>query len=381
MIDNTPAELVSASSRGFDSESLGRLFTGDDLLPLWIAEPYLPIAEGITNALRERSSSDWFGYEVRSDQLIDGFTKWTQDRHQWDAAHLDFAVSPSIGTSIATLIDLITQPGEGVIIQPPVFTDFKPLITRSGREVVRSPLLLTGDRYEMHFADLEQKAALPDNTAMILCNPHNPVGRVWTPEELGEVARICAAHDIFVIADEIHADLALSPNRFTPFATVTAHDRYAVMHGPIKTFGLAGLCDTLVLGPDDVVAEFKSKSVRYHLTRNQNFGLVAFETAYRTAGQWVDDMLDLVKRNVDLLSDSLPEPLSLVPPEGTYLAWLDMRGLGLEVPELAKWINDAGLAFSPGHWFGRQGAGFARMTIAVPTPTIEEAVDRLSTAI
>ena len=200
------------------------------------------------------------------------------------------------------------------------------------------------------------------------------------------MASICADHAVFVIADEIHADLTIPPASFTPLATVAkATDglRWAATHGPIKTFGLAGVCDTLLITDDAALQRsFQSISSRLHLTRNNVFGLAAFEAAYRTGAEWVDDLLALVARNVETLATTLPPQVALVRPEGTYMAWLDMRKLQIGVPELPRWIaSNAGLALSPGHWFGREGAGFARMTIAAPSPVVERAAVQLARAI
>jgi cystathionine beta-lyase len=317
--------------------------------------------------------------------VIDSFWEWMAARHGWDGSDLKTSVSPSVGTSIGVLIEALTEPGDGVLIQPPVFTDFKPLITSANRTAVRNPLMLTDDGYRIDLDDLEAKAAEPATRMMILCNPHNPVGRVWTRSELADVAAICARHSVFVIADEIHADLALLPFRFTPFASVAVNSgvSWAATHGPIKTFGLAGVCDTLLVTKDEAVSKlFRTRSSQLHLTRNNVFGMVAFEAGYRTGAEWLDQLLDLVAANVALLRDELPPGIKLVEPEGTYLAWLDFHELNMDVPELARWLGrSAHLALSPGHWFGRQGAGFARMTIATPTAQIEDAIVRLADAV
>jgi cystathionine beta-lyase len=237
----------------------------------------------------------------------------------------------------------------------------------------------------MDLDDLAVKAADPANRMLILCNPHNPVGRVWTADELADVAGLCAQNDVFVIADEIHADLTLSPNRFTPFASVAGNAgvSWAAAHGPIKTFGLAGVCDTLLVTDSRPLTErFRSRSSQLHLTRNNVFGVAAFEAGYATGASWLDGLLELVTTNIELLGDGLPEGIGLMAAEGTYLAWLDLRALDLDVPELARWLtSSAHLALSPGHWFGREGAGFARMTIAAPSEIIEEAIVRLGRAV
>lgn len=376
----------TANAQSIDAPSLARHFGGGEgLLPLWIAEPYLTLAPGVNEALKARAGTGWHGYETRPAALTDAFWAWMATRHQWDQGGLRTLISPSVGTSIGVLIEQLTEPGEGVILQPPVFTDFKPLVVSAGRSVVPNPLLMTPTGYRLDLDDLAGKAADPATRALILCNPHNPVGRVWTSGELADVVAICAQHGVFVIADEIHADLTLASHTFTPLATVAVGTevRWAALHGPIKTFGLAGVCDTLVITDNDHVVElFESKSSRLHLTRNNVFGLAAFEAAYETGAPWVDQLLQLVESNASLLADQLPDEVDLVDLQGTYLAWLDFRQLNMDVPELASWLAEsARLALSPGHWFGRQGAGFARMTIAAPTEQIEQAITRLQDAI
>jgi cystathionine beta-lyase len=371
--------------QGSDASTLTGHFGRSDLMPLWIAEPDVELAPCITEAMAARATEGWFGYETRPADVIDSFRAWTSSRHGWRSADLTTHVSPSIGTSIGVLIDELTEPGDGVIIQPPVFTDFKTIVNHGGRTVTRNSLVLRDGHYGMDFDDLAAKASQPDNTLMILCNPHNPVGRVWTSDELATLAAICAEHDVFVVADEVHADLALSPNRFAPFATaaVGTDVRWAATHGPIKTFGLAGVCDTLLLTDDTQAGErFERRSSQFHLTRNNVFAIEAFETAYREGADWLDDFLSLVSTNVAVLADGLPDRIRLVVPEGTYLAWLDLTDLELDVADLPRWLAEAaGLALSPGHWFGREGAGFARMTIASPTATIERAAEQLASAV
>jgi len=369
-----------------DKASLERLFgAGDDLLPLWIAEPYLPLAPPVIHALEARADAGWYGYEIRTADVNGSFTAWMQHRHGWDLGEAQLLVSPSLGTSIGVALDLLTEPGDGVILQPPVFTDFKPLVTRSHRKVIRNSLVLDDGSYKMDLENLAEVSAGPDVKAMILCNPHNPVGRVWTSEELKAVAEICSANDVFVISDEIHADIMLNNSRFTPFAVAARGTdvRWIALHGAIKTFGLAGVADTLIVTEDDEFADaFKATSSRLHLTRNNVFALAAIETAYTQGEPWLDTMLEQVSRNVQALANGLPDPVRIVQPQGTYLAWIDFRGLGMDVPELSQWLpQQAHLALSPGHWFGREGAGFARMSIAVESPVIDEAISRIATAV
>jgi cystathionine beta-lyase len=377
---------ISGQAQADDRASLERLFgTSDDILPLWIAEPYLPLAPPVVQILGARAASGWYGYEIRSEAVNQSFTSWMRHRHGWDVKDTELLTSPSLGTSIGVALDLLTTRGDGVILQPPVFTDFKPLVTRSHRRVVRNSLVLADGVYTMDFEDLAEVASDPGVKAMILCNPHNPVGRVWTHHELESVATICSDNDVFVISDEIHADIMLNDSRFTPFAVAAEGTgvRWIALHGAIKTFGLAGVADTLIVTEDDEFAEeYRATSSRLHLTRNNVFALAAIETAYEQGGAWLDSMLVQVATNADALAAGLPDPVGVIHPQGTYLAWLDFRGLGMGVPELANWLPEqAHLALSPGHWFGREGAGFARMSIAVESPVIEDAIQRIITAI
>jgi len=377
--------LISRA-RASDPGTLERLFgSAEGLLPLWIAEPDLEVAPAVVAALQARATESWYGYEMRPRDLADAFWSWMQARHGWERADLEASVSSSVGTSIAVLIEMLTAQGDGVIIQPPVFTDFKPLVTRAGRSAIRNPLTEDDGRYAMDLAGLAGLAAEPDTTMLILCYPHNPVGRVWSRDELRAVAEICARNRVFVVSDEIHADIIAPGRVFTPFAVAAAGTgvSWAATHGPIKTFGLAGVCDSLLITGDHGIAKrFRSRASGLHLNRNNVFGMVAFAAAYRDGGPWLDDLLGLVAANSALLEERLPDGVRVVSPEGTYLAWLDFRSLGMDVPELARWLPaEAGLALSPGHWFGRQGAGFARMTIAVPARTVERAIGRLSGAV
>lgn len=369
-----------------DPATLERVFgTHEDLLPLWVAEPALPLAPAVVDAVRERAATGWYGYEARPQEHREAVTAWMRTRHGWDVSELPSAVSPSVSTSIGVLLDHLTAPGDGVVLQPPVFSDFKPLVQAAGRRVVRNPLVLDGDHYRMDLDQLAEVAAAGDVGVLVLCNPHNPVGRVWSRDELRRLAGVCAAHDVVVLADELHAGLALPPHRFTPFAQAAADTgvRWAAFHGTLKTFGLAGLADTLLFTDDEaLLAAFEARSNQFHLTRNNVVGLAATLAAYRDGVDWLDGLLDQVRANAERLVAGLPDGITLLPLEGTYLGWLDLRALGMDVPDLTSWlVEEARVACSPGHWFGREGAGFARLTLAVEPSIVDEALRRLTAAV
>lgn len=383
---NSSQRLSTGTPFSSDPGSLERLFgQSEGLLPLWVAEPYIPLAPSVIQAVKDRTGDEWLGYESRPSDVLEAFWSWMSRRHHWTSNGLRTLVSPSVGTSIAALIDLYSEAGDSVILQPPVFTDFKAIIRKSNRNPVRNALRLREGRYGMDIDGLRSLACDPKNTFMILCNPHNPVGRAWTVDELRQVAEVCAEGGVFVVADEIHGDLVLPPHQFTPFAKAAERTdvKWAATHGPIKTFGVAGIADTLLVAGDSEVADaFQAICQRLRLNRNNVFSLAATRAGYRDGDGWLDDFLELIRRNLECLGAGLPDGVNLMPMEATYLAWLDFRELGMDVPELASWlVSEARLALSPGHWFGREGAGFARMTIAVEEQVIEDAVGRLQSAV
>lgn len=369
-----------------DPGALQRFFgRTEGLLPLWLAEPYIPLAPSVIQAVQDRAAEAWLGYESRPADVLDAFWSWMSRRHHGVKDGLRAMASPSVGTSIAVLIDLYSEAGDGVILQPPVYTGFKPLVRGTRRTPVRNPLCLRDGRYGMDIDGLRALAANPKNSFMLLCNPHNPVGRAWTREELRQVAEVCAEGGVFVLADEIHGDLVLPPHQFTPFAKAAEGTdvKWASTHGPIKTFGVAGIADTLlVTGDAEIAVAFQAVCQRLHLKRNNVFSLAATRAGYRDGDAWLDDFLQRIRENAERLEAGLPGGVALMPIEATYLAWLDFRELGMEAPELASWlVSEAGLALSPGHWFGREGAGFARMTIAVEEHVLVDAIGRLRSAV
>jgi cystathionine beta-lyase len=266
-----------------------------------------------------------------------------------------------------------------------VFFEFKAAIRRTGRVLVKNPLRLAGGRYEMDFGNLEAKAADPSTKVLILCNPHNPVGRVWTRDELARVAEICDRHGVYVIADEIHGDFAFPPHRYVPYLTVAdaADVAAAACLSPAKTFNIAGMVDAQVAIPDaDHREAFQTFVRRFFMNKTNVLSVAAIEAAYAGGGPWLDEVLAYVRGNVELVREHLAAHdlgVSIVEPEGTFLLWLDFRDLGLDAKDLERFLGrDAGVALAQGYWFGREGAGFARMTVGCPRDTVRRALTRLT---
>lgn len=359
-----------------------------DLLPLWIADMDFRAPPPVVERLVERARLGMFAYEYRPDSFFEAVLTWLRTRHQWEVERASLLVCPSVMNALCALINLVTDPGDGIIVQPPVFFEFRQAIRRNERDLIKNPLALNAGRYELDLNDLEAKARAPRTRMLVLCNPHNPVGRVWTRAELAGVAEICARHDVFVVTDEIHADIVYPGARYTPFGAVAGEYETATAscHSPAKTFNLTGMMDALVVLPDpDLRKRFQSLAQRFFWNRTNVFSTVAAEVAYREGGPWLDELLVYLGETRDWMKvfiDTHVPAAELFVPEGTYLAWLDFRRLGLDSEALKVLLSHrARVALNPGHWFGREGAGFARMSFACPRQVLEEALTRVASAL
>ena len=313
---------------------------------------------------------------------------WYERRHRWsiDRTWIDF--SPSILSAICILMNQHSQEGDGIILQPPVFFEFRVAVRRNERRIVKNPLRLVDGKYEMDYQDLEEKAANPKNRMLIICNPHNPVGRVWTREELPRAGETCRQYGVLVISDEIHGDIVYKPNHYTPFASISdeaAQSSFTCL-SPAKTFNIAGMVDAMAIIPrEEFRGRFRDFTRRLQINKTNVLASAAIEAAYAEGNKWLDEVLAYLQSNIDFLRSFLRESLprvKLIEPEGTYLVWLDFRALGLKAKELAGFLaHEARLALNPGYWFGREGAGFARMNVACPRSTLQEALSRLTHAV
>jgi len=371
----------------WDKAFLAEYFGNADAIPMSVADMDLKSPSVVIEQLQKRVAHGIFGYEWRSEPLFAALGDWYETRHGWRIVREHMHPSASILNAIAVLIEQHSDEGSGVIVQPPVFFEFNSVIRDNHRKTVNNPLKLVGGHYRMDFDDLAARAADPNNKVLILCNPHNPVGRVWTETELKQVAEICERHNVFVISDEIHADFAFSPHKYTPYLSVseTAAQHSAACLSPAKTFNIAGIMDAIVVIPNgDYRQHFHEFEERYQINHVNVFASVAAEVAYQEGAEWLDAALAYIQGNVDLIRGFLRKNdtgISFIEPEGTFLVWMDFRSLGLNTKELAKFLADAGVALSLGHWFGREGAGFARMTVACPRATVQRALDNLAAAV
>lgn len=372
----------------WNPQDLKQHFGRVDLLPFWIADMDFSAPPIVVEKLVARAQQGVYGYEYRPDSFFESIITWYAQRHHWKITASQIQPCPGVLSAIAILINQQSAEGDGIIVQPPVFFEFRSIIRKNHRRIVKNPLLFADGRYQIDFDDLEAKATDPRNKILILCNPHNPIGRVWTQEELTQVDEICRRHHVRVIADEIHGDIVYQPHRYTPFASLSAPaaDNAFICLSPAKTFNLAGMIDGMVIIANDKDRQlYDNFADRYQINRNNVFSTAAIEIAYRQGSAWLDELLDYLWQNIlyvqNFLDRHIPQ-IKLVKPEGTYLIWADFRGLGLEASDLARFLaQEAGLALNSGFWFGREGAGFMRMNIACPRSLLEEAMMRLKSAV
>jgi cysteine-S-conjugate beta-lyase len=364
---------------------LNEHFGSADVTPFWVADMDFRAPPAVVKSIRERAEHGIYGYEYKSDSYFDALMGWYSRRHGWNIDRNHIEDCPTILNAVAVLINQHSDEGDGVIIQSPVFFEFGSVIKSNHRQRVKNALKLVNGRYEIDFGNLEEKAANPRNRILILCNPHNPVGRVWTREELTRVGDICARHGVLIIADEIHGDITYTPHHYTPLASISDDiaQHSVTCLSPAKTFNIAGMVDALVVIPNDAHREqFHDFAHRYQTNKVHVFATAATEAAYQHGDEWLEQLLNYLERNIEFLLRFLEANIprvKLIEPEGTYLVWLDFRELGLGVKELQKFLSqDAQLALNAGHWFGREGAGFARMNIACPRDTLEKALSNLA---
>lgn len=371
----------------WNKAQLAEHFGNAEALPFWVADMDFPAPDVVVESLQQRARHGIYGYEYKPDGYFTAMQNWYATRQNW-AINLDHIEQcPSVLSAIAILMNQHSEPGDGVIVQPPVFFEFRSVIRSNDRRYVKNALKLVDGQYQMDLADLEEKAADPKNKIMIVCSPHNPVGRVWRRDELEKLIDICARHDVLLISDEIHGDIVYSPHQFIPIATVTEDAPHVVACiAPAKTFNLPGMVDAMVVIPDEAMrTQFHSFAHNFQINKTNVFTVAAVEAAYRDGGPWLDDLLAYLQANIAFmqayLAENLPQ-VKLIAPEGTYLVWVDFTELNLDAKALATFLaEDAALALNPGHWFGREGAGFARMNVACPRPILEDALSRLTRAV
>jgi cystathionine beta-lyase len=358
-----------------------------DLFAAGVADMDFMAPPAVLEALQQRLNHGVFGYEAVPDGLFPALVQWLHKRHHWAVDSDCILRAPNILNAIAMATSLFTEEGDGIIIQPPVFFDFFDIIRENRRTLITNPLRLEDGQYRMDVQDLAQKAADPRVKMLYLCNPHNPVGRVWTKQELQTLGDICNHHQVLVVADEIHGDITYSNHHYIPYASLGvdyAHNSITCL-SPAKSFNIASCCTAFTVISDKAKrTSFQAGNSRLTVNKNNAFASVAMEAAYRQGEPWLDQVLAYLENSVALIKDrlySLPE-VDLIVPEGTFLLWLDFRKLAMEPDDLVTFLKQrAKWAVSRGHAFGLEGAGFVRVNIACPRARLEAALDQLTQAL
>jgi cystathionine beta-lyase len=360
----------------------------EDVIPMWIADMDFACAPEIVEAIKARAAHPIYGYTVRTDAWYNGLINWMKKRHDWSGIQRDWiCFSPGVVAGFNMTIQAYSHPGDKVILQPPVYYPMKNAIFNNGRQMVENPLKIVNGRYVMDYEDLEKK--IDGRTKMIiLCSPHNPVGRVWTRSELEQLVEVCERKDIVIVSDEIHLDLILGKIKHTPTAIVSekAMQRTVTLVAPSKTFNVAGLTNSAVIIPNKKLRDAFLNVLQNNSVGGGNiFGAVAQEAAYAHGEPWLEELLVYLRGNLKYFEDFLAEKipvLKVYPLEGTYLAWVDCTSLGMDDASLKEFmLKKAKLWFDEGTMFGSGGSMFMRINIACPRSMLKMALERLEKAV
>lgn len=382
-----------------------KVFGKDDLLPMWIADMDFEAPKGVIDAMKKRLEHGIYGYTYRPDSFYKSITNWMKIRHQWDIKEEWITFSPGIVPAISIAVNTFTHLGDKIIIQTPIYPPFQSVVEKSGRIRINNELVFLDGRYYMDIDKLEEQISLVDmsytsNTInynrefdnrvklLLLCNPHNPSGRVWTKEELIRIGKICLKNNIIIVSDEIHSDIIYKGHKHIPIASLSKEleQNTITCIAPSKTFSLAGLSTSAIIIPNkEIRSMFNNTLQTLDIDGGNIFGSVALEAAYNHGEKWLEELLIYLEGNLDYLmkyfEDRIPG-IKPIRPEATYLIWLDCSGLELEGKDLMDFfVNEAKVGVNPGFKFGESGRHFVRLNIGCPRSTLEEGLRRIEEAV
>ena len=362
-------------------------FKVKDILPMWVADMDFRSPQPVVDALREVAERGIFGYTGVPDSYYEAVAGWMRKRHGWNIEKEWFVLTPGVVPALRLLVKTFTQPGDQVVVQTPVYYPFFDVIKGNGCEMLDNPLRLEGDQYSMDFDDLWRKIG-PRTKMIILCSPHNPIGRVWGLAELKALGDLCLSRDILVVSDEIHGDLIQRGFRHTPFPVASPNfvQKSIVCTAASKTFNLPGLkTSNIIIADKEKRDRFCAVMRSCGMGAPNMFGLAATEAAYRHGEPWLEALLDYLRDNVKFITEfaaaKIPG-LRVIQPQGTYLVWLDFRGCGIDPARLGVFVReDAKVGLEAGKMFGCNEDGFERMNTACPRSVLEEGLTRLEKAV
>lgn len=356
----------------------------EGVLPMWVADMDFKTAPAIIEALHKRVDNGIFGYTLVPDEYYDAVTSWFSRKHGWVIDRNMMIYTSGVVPAISAIIKALSSPGDKVVVQTPVYNCFFSSIRNNGCEIVNNSLIKIGDSYDSDFDDLDRK--LSDNKVplMLLCNPHNPAGRVWSREELKRIAEICRRHDVTVISDEIHCEFVFDGYKYTPFANVAKEVgcKCVVCVSPSKAFNIAGLQIANIVAPDEATRQKIDKAININEVCDVNpFGVIATIAAYNDGEEWLAQLLDYIRGNYEYMKDFCSKHLPNFPIaklEATYLVWMDCTVLGLKSDELEeKLVEDVNLWLNAGTMYGTEdGEGYMRWNIACPRSVLDDGLHR-----
>lgn len=356
-----------------------------EMIPLWVADMDFKVAPAIQEAVRKRAEHGVFGYNIVPESYYEAVIAWFRRRHQWDIHREWLLYTTAVVPAMSCVIKALTMPGEKVLILSPAYNCFFSSIKNNGCEVLESPLKAADDSFEVDFIDFESKCADEKTTLFLLCNPHNPTGRVWTREELQRMYDICHRHGVKVVSDEIHCELIMPGYRFVPFGTVT--DDCVVMNSPSKSFNTAGLQIANIICSHPTWRRRIDRAININEVCDVNpFGIVALQAAYNESEDWIDELNQYLWGNYqsirDFIEDNIPQ-WKVCRLEGTYLPWVDVSAMGITSQQLCnRLFAEAKVWINPGTMYGREtGEGYVRLNIACPRSRLMDALQRIETVV
>ena len=358
----------------------------EDVIPLWVADMDFKAPKEVIDALIAKASHGIFGYSEPMDDYFDALANWVINHYYWNPEKRKFVLTYGVVGGICTLINVITNEGDGILINQPVYYPFMESIIENKRKLVTSNLVYKDYKYEIDFIDLENKIKNENVKLYLLCNPHNPVGRVWKKEELQKISDICKKYHVFVLSDEIHADFIYKNYKFTSFESVDDLDYAAIATAPSKTFNLAGLHNAnIYIKYDSIRRRFRHELNKEGYSQSNIMGIISCQAAYQYGSDYHKELLEYLENNLDFVRNYLNNKINkikLIEPEGTYLIWLDCSGLGLSDKDLNNLIlNKAKLWIDEGNIFGKSGENFIRINIATQKSLLNKALDNLYEAL
>ncbi|MDP2887587.1 MAG: PatB family C-S lyase [Bacteroidota bacterium] len=375
LIDRTNTNCIKYDARKM-------FFRNEDVLPLWVADMDFRTPDFIVEAIKKRAEHEVFGYTFRGESYNQSIVNWLKRRHNWEIKPEWISFSPGVVAGFTMAIEAFSKPGDGVIVQPPVYFPFFDSVKGTGREMIENPLRIENGRYYFDLEDLKSKIT-PKTKLLLLCNPQNPGGMAWIEKELTDLAQVCLENKILIISDEIHSDLIFDGHKHTPLAGISEEfaQNCVICMAPSKTFNTAGLTTSFLVIPNKRHLVAYERVMRLpHLHMGNIFGTAALEAAYTHGEEWLAQLLKYLQENYSFLeqffNENLPE-VKVMRPEATYLIWLDFSAFGLTDETINQKLIDGGVGLNRGVQFGKQGSGFMRINIGCPRSVLEEALMRI----